>query len=167
LKYGFYLLITLSVVFGAYHLAQSKLKHPLKLEALQLGMTTRNIEKYFGSPAAINGNHYTYILTDGSELSVTLREGRVSSAKVKFRRLIKIQDPQMKLLTMVQMQPNILDHKNPSWFFAGNPSEGLIYKIKSDGVIESLTWVPPFTYGTNRPKQLQALLRDFNSQRRM
>ena len=167
MKYGFYFTLTFFLVLAAYQVAQNKMSRPLKLEAIRLGMTTQNIEKNFGSPSAIFRNHYTYILADGSELSITLREGKVSSAKVKFRRLIKIQDPQMKTLTMVQMQPNLLDDQNPSWFFAGKPSEGLIYKIKSDGVIESLTWVPPFTYGTNRPKQLQALLRDFNSQKSM
>jgi hypothetical protein len=167
LKYALYYLLSLSLIFGAYQMAQKKMNSPLKLEAIRLGITTKTLEKHFGSPAAVFRNHYTYILSDGSELSITVREGKVSSAKVKFRRLVRIQDPQMKTLTMVQMQPNLIESDKPSWFFAGKPSEGHIYKIKSDGVIESLTWVPPFSYGTTAPKQLQALLRDFNSQKRM
>jgi hypothetical protein len=167
LKYAIYSLLSLVLVAGAYLVAQSKMERPLKLEIIRLGMTPETLKKHFGSPSAVYRNHYTYILTDGSELSITLQEGKVSSAKVKFHRIIRIQDPKMKTLTMVQMEPNILESDNPSWFFAGKPSEGLIYKIKSDGVIESLTWVPPFSYGTTRPKQLQALLRDFNSQKSM
>ena len=100
-----------------------------------------------------------------SELLITLRDQKISSAKIKFHRTIKIQDPQIRELTLVQMQSNDLESNDPSWFFAGKPEEGLIYKITSAGIIESLTWVPPFTYVNNRPKHLHALLRDFNSQR--
>jgi hypothetical protein len=130
-------------------------------------MTVDEIQKTFGTPFAETRNHFTYVLQDGSELFITLRDERVSSATVKFHRTIQIQDPEMKRLTLVQMDQAQQESNNPSWFFAGKPEEGLIYKITSQGLIESLTWVPPFSYGSNRPKQLQALLRDFNSQRSM
>ncbi len=69
----------------------------------------------------------------------------------------------MKQLTLVQM--SLADqNEDASWFFAGKPQEGLIYKITQNGMIESLTWVPPFTYGSNQAKNLQVLLQDFKSQ---
>lgn len=165
MKYGFYLVLTLCLVFGAYQIAQNKIERPLNLEALRLGMTVRDISEAFGSPSAESRNQFTYILQDGSELTITFRDKKVSSAKVKFHRPMKIEDPEMRELSLVQMQHNEFESNNPTWFFAGKPEQGLIYKITSDGVIESLTWVPPFSYGTHQPKQLQALLRDFNSQR--
>lgn len=164
MKYGFYLVLTLALVIGAYQIAQSKLARPLQLNALSLGMSAQQIEDTFGTPSAESRNQFTYILEDGSELTITLRDEKVSSAKVKFHRVVKIQDPEMRKLTLIQMHHSEYEN-NPSWFFAGKPEEGLIYKITSDGIIESLTWVPPFTYGSNQPKQVQALLQDFNSQR--
>lgn len=165
MKYGYYFVLTLSLIFGAYQVARNKISRPLNLDSIRLGLTTQEISRTFGSPSAESRNQLTYILQDGSELLITLRDQKVSSAKVKFHRTIKIQDPEMRKLTLVQMEQDALESDNPSWFFAGSPEQGLIYKITSEGVIESLTWVPPFSYGSNRPKQLQALLRDFNSQR--
>jgi hypothetical protein len=167
MKYGFYLILTLSLTLSAYLVAQNKIQRPLELDSIRLGMTVDEIQKTFGTPFAETRNHFTYVLQDGSELFITLRDERVSSATVKFHRTIQIQDPEMKRLTLVQMDQAQQESNNPSWFFAGKPEEGLIYKITSQGLIESLTWVPPFSYGSNRPKQLQALLRDFNSQRSM
>jgi hypothetical protein len=167
MKYGFYLLLTLTLTLSAYLVAQHKIQRPLELDSIRLGMTVDEIQKTFGTPFAETRNHFTYVLQDGSELFITLRDERVSSATVKFHRTIQIQDPEMKRLTLVQMDQAQQESNNPSWFFAGKPEEGLIYKITSQGLIESLTWVPPFSYGSNRPKQLQALLRDFNSQRSM
>lgn len=160
-----YIVLTLGLIFAAKQFAQNKIERPLNLSELRLGMTLPEIEAAFGTPSAESRNQYTFILDDGSELFITLRDNKISSAKVKFHRTMKIQDPQMKKLTLVQMDSQNFDSNNPSWFFAGKPEEGLIYKITSDGVIESLTWVPPFTYANNRPKHLQALLRDFQSQR--
>jgi hypothetical protein len=167
MKYGVYLLLTLSLTLGAFFMAQNKIQKPLALDSIHLGMSVGEIQKSFGTPFAETRNHFTYILDDGSELLITLRDEKVSSATVKFHRKIQIQDPDMKKLTLVQMEETQQETSNPSWFFAGKPEEGLIYKITSDGIIESLTWVPPFSYGSTRPKQLQALLRDFNSQRSM
>ncbi len=167
MKHGYYFILTLSLLVGAFHLAQTKLNHPLGLESLKLGMSTEEVAQAFGTPSAASRNQFIYILQDGSELTITLRDQRVSSAKIKFHRRLKIEDPDMRKLSLVQMQPNEFDTNNASWFFAGKPEEGLIYKITSEGVIESLTWVPPFSYSNNGPKQLQALLQDFNSQRRM
>jgi hypothetical protein len=166
MKYGFYFVLIIGLVIGAWTAAQNKISRPLNLDSLRLGMSARDIEHHFGTPSAESRNQYTYILQDGSELQITFREKKVSSAKVKFHHSVKIEDPKMRKLTLVQMEHSEFDN-NPSWFFAGKPEEGLIYKITSDGLIESLTWVPPFSYGSHRPKNLQALLQDFNSQRSM
>lgn len=164
MRYGIYFILVLGLVIGAYQVAQNKISGSQNLNALRLGMTVRDIEQNFGSPSAHSRNQYTYILDDGSELVITLRDEKVSNAKVKFHKVVKIQDPEMKKLSLVQMDMHDVESNSPSWFFAGKPEEGLIYKITSEGIIESITWVPPFTYGSNRPKHLGALLNDFRSQ---
>jgi len=165
MKYGFYFVLTIGLIIGAYQVAQNKISSPQNLNTLRLGMTVRDIEQNFGTPSAQSRNQFTYILDDGSELVITLRDEKISSAKVKFHKEIKIQDPEMKKLSLVQMDMHDIESNSPSWFFAGKPESGLIYKITSEGTIESITWVPPFTYGSNRPKQLGALLNDFKSQK--
>lgn len=155
--------VIMSLVGFAYFSAQSKIKRTIHTQDLHLGMTIEQLEKAFGNPSAKNRNKITYIFEDSSELIITLRDEVVSSAQLKFHHPIKIEDPKMRQLSLVQMEANGAD-SHPSWFFAGKPEDGLIYKITSGGVIESLTWVPPFTYGNNQPKQLQALLHDFQSQ---
>lgn len=165
MRYGFYFVLVLGLVIGAYQAAQNKISASQNLNTLRLGMTVRDIEQNFGSPSAQSRNQYIYILEDGSELVITLRDEKVSSAKVKFHKIVKIQDPEMKKLSLVQMDMHDVESNSPSWFFAGKPSAGLIYKITSEGIVESITWVPPFTYGSNRPKQLGALLNDFKSQK--
>lgn len=164
MKYGLYLFLSLGILFSAFFMAQSKMEHPLNLSDVRLGMGLTELEKTFGSPSAKLHNQFVYILADDSELTVTLRDKIVSSAKVKFQRQIKIQDPEMKKLTLVQMEHHGLE-QSPSWFFAGKPEEGLIYKITSEGIIESLTWIPPFSLGQTHAKNLQALLLDFKTQR--
>lgn len=163
MKYLFILLAVAGLLGTAYFNAQTKIHRPLKLTSLRLGMTVDQIESVFGVPSAQNRNQLTYIFEDASEMVITLRDDIVASAKVKFHQPVKIEDPQMRQLTLVQMESETLSSQ-PSWFFAGKPEEGLIYKITANGVIESLTWVPPFTYQQKQPKQLQALLRDFQSQ---
>lgn len=164
MKYGISFFLAMAFVVGAYLTAESRIKKPLNLQSLKLGMSLSEVEKLFGTASAHMRNQYTFVLHEGSELTITLRDEKVSSATVKFHQEVKIQDPEMKKLSLVQMDPLQVD-SSPSWFYAGKPEEGLIYKITSRGIIESLTWVPPFTYGSSRPKQLQALLRDFRIQR--
>lgn len=166
MKYGIYLILTIVLVYGAYKTAQVKIEKPINLAAIHLGMEPKEIEASFGTPSAKNGNKLVYILEDGSELVLTIREKVLSSATIKFRKLVQIQDPDMRKLSLVQM--DMREEAGLSWFLAGNPEEGRIYKVTSEGIVESLTWVPPFTYGSSgRPKQLQALLRDFKGQKRL
>ena len=167
MKYGLLMILALVLVFSAHHTAQKKLQSPLHLQGLRLGMSSQDVQEHFGTPSAESRNSITYILNDGSELVVVLRDDKVSSAKIKFHRVVKIEDPEMKKLTLVQMDTLMIEDQNPSWFFAGAPSEGRIYKITSEGIIESITWVPPFTFQGNKPKQVGALLKDFHIQRTM
>lgn len=162
LKYVFTFSLLLGLISTAYFTATSKIQRPLNLDAVRLGMTLNELEVTFGSPSAQFRNQLTYVFDDASELIVTLRDDTVASAKVKFHVPLKIEDPKMKELTLVQMETSVEDR--PSWFFAGKPEEGLIYKITADGTIESLTWVPPFYYTNSQAKQLQALLLDFKNQ---
>lgn len=162
------LAVTFSLIFGliaaAYINASQKLAQEVDLKALKLQMGQEELEAKFGAPFSRERNTLTYILEDSSQLRITLRDGLVASAVVKFHRPLRIEDPQLRRLTLVQMQPAEVYDDKPSWFFAGKPEEGLIYKITQNGEVESLTWVPPFTYGAYQKKNLQALLHDFKNQ---
>jgi hypothetical protein len=167
MKIVFYSLLTIGLLCGAYLTAQNKINEPVHFQDLKLGMTRAELEKIYGSPSSIERNHFIYIFSDGSELFVTLRDGKVSSAQLKFHKAIQIEDPEMDQLTLVQMDSLNPETNSSSWFYAGKPEEGMIYKITSEGVVESLTWVPPFTYGTQEAKHIGALLKDFKSQKRL
>lgn len=162
LRFLFILAIVLLTVSGAYYTAQSKIHYKADLSGLKLGMTAGEIQGVFGAPTSLNRNVLTYILPNSSVLTVTLRDNVVTSAKVKFVQPVKVTDPELRRLTLVQMDAATTDER-PSWFFAGSPEQGLIYKITSSGTIESLTWVQPFTLHAQVPKNVQALLRDFNN----
>lgn len=164
MKLGVIFTMIFGIILLAYFSALSKQNSPVDLSALHLQMTEKEVEKSFGSPSARERNTLTYILEDSSQLSITLRDDVVASAIVKFHKPLRIGDPQLKQLTLVQMSPEDIQSDDPSWFFAGKPEEGLIYKITQSGSIESLTWVPPFTYSSHQKKNLQALLNDFKSQ---
>ena len=164
MKLGVIFTAILGIIAVAYVSANQKLTQKVDLKALHLQMTVSELEETFGTPYSRDRNALTYILEDSSQLSITLRDEVVASAVVKFHSPIRIEDPKMRSLTLVQMAPADLSDGNPSWFFAGKPEDGLIYKITQTGEVESLTWVPPFSYGSNQPKNLQALLQDFKSQ---
>jgi hypothetical protein len=164
MKFTMLFLMIAGLIVGAYFNARFKNTQVMDLTSIRLDMPEYEVINFFGHPHARNRNVITYILEDSSQLFITLRDGLVASAMVKYHRPLKIEDPQLKKLTLVQMSAVTLEEK-PSWFFAGKPQEGLIYKITQKGEIESLTWVPPFSYGNNRPKNLQALFRDFKSQK--
>lgn len=157
-----------TLIFGliavAYINATNTLGQKVDLKALQLQMSVKELESKFGAPFSRERNTLTYILEDSSHLQITLRDNVVASAMVKYHRPLRIEDPQLRQLSLVQMQPADLHEEKPSWFFAGKPEEGLIYKITQKGEIESLTWVPPFSYGAHQAKHLSALLRDFKTQ---
>lgn len=163
MKYIFVLLTVVMMIGAAYFNAQSKIHHSVNLSEVRLGMTLNQVEKIFGAPSAQERNQFIYIFEDASEMVITLRDDVVASATVKFHQPVKITDPEMRKLTLVQMESDSSLTGQPSWFFAGKPEEGMIYKITSKGVIASVTWVPPFSYHQHQPKQLQALLRDFQT----
>lgn len=162
LRFLFILALVMSTIAGAYFTAQSKIALKSDLSALKLGMSLSQVKNRFGAPTSRNRNILTYVLPNSSVLSITLRDEVVTSAKVKFIQPITVSDPELRKLTLVQMDPAVNDER-PSWFFAGAPEQGLIYKISADGIIESLTWVEPFTLHSHQPKNVQALLRDFNN----
>ena len=164
MKLGVIFTMIFGIIAIAYINAHSKLTQTVDLSSIHLQMSVSELEKSFGSPTSRERNTITYILADSSQLTLTLRDDVVASAVVKYHNPIRIEDPQMRQLTLVQMSGEALESEDPSWFFASKPEEGLIYKITQKGEIESLTWVPPFTYGTHQAKNLQVLLRDFKSQ---
>lgn len=162
MKYAFYLVALITMIFGAYFSAQHQIENPMDIKALRLGMSAQELEAAFGTPSDKYRNRVTYVFGDSSQLIIDLRDGVASSARLKFHRPLKIEDPKVRRLTLVQMQSDASNR--PSWFFAGKPEEGLIYKITAEGIVESITWVPPFSFEKTQPKHLQALLRDFKDQ---
>jgi hypothetical protein len=161
--------ITFCLFFGlvaaAYVTASFKLAKQVDLKDLRINMTLNELENKLGAPFSRDRNTLTYILEDSSHLKITLREGLVASAVVKFQRPLRIENPDLRKLTLVQIKPSEINDEQPSWFFAGRPEEGLIYKVTHKGEVKSLTWVAPFTYGNSQKKNLQALLQDFQTRR--
>jgi predicted ribosomally synthesized peptide with SipW-like signal peptide len=164
MKFIFSILLVVGGISFAYWNAQSKLTNSVNLSSVKLNMSLAEVEETFGRPFAQETNTLTYVLEDSSRLYLSFREDRVASAMVKYHTPIKIEDPKLRELTLIQMSINSASDENPSWFFAGKPEEGLIYKVTQRGEIESLTWVPPFSYGNHSPKHLGALLKDFKNQ---
>lgn len=158
MKISLMILAIISIIIFASQGASYRLSHKVNLNELHLNMSLEEVYEKFGTPDSKDRNQLTYILKDASQLHLSLRDDVVSSAVLKYHRPLKLEDAEIRRLTLVQM-----DHSegNPSWFFAGKPEEGLIYKITSKGEIETLTWVKPFTYGTGQARNLQALLLDF------
>lgn len=159
MKFSFIFAVILVATLGAYYSAQDKMSAVPDLRALHLGMNVVELKSAFGAPVHKHLNQLTYLFGDSAQLIVTLRDQEVASAQLKFHRPLKISDPQIKQLNLVQME--FKNNQDMSWFFAGNPEEGLIYKITTNGVIESVTWVPPFSYQGDSPKRVGTLLRDF------
>lgn len=159
MKMTFIFVVIFAATMGAYYSAQDKMSEVPDLRALHLGMSVDELKASFGAPVYKNHHQLTYLFVDSAQLIITLRDQEVASAQLKFNRPLKISDPQLKQLNLVQME--LKESKDLSWFFAGNPEEGLIYKITTNGVIESITWIPPFSYQGEGPKHIGALLRDF------
>ena len=164
MKSIFSIILVLVGIFSAYWNAQSRLEKSVNLSSVKLNMTLSEVEETFGQPFAQERNTLTYILEDSSRLYLSFRDDKVTSAMVKYQTPIKIEDPKLRELTLIQMSMNSITDDHPSWFFAGKPEDGLIYKVTQNGEIESLTWVPPFSYNNHSPKHLQALLHDFRNQ---
>lgn len=156
---SFIFVLIFAATVGAYHSARDKMSDIPDLRALHLGMSVDELKTSFGAPVYKHLNQLTYLLSDSAQLIVTLRDQEVASAQLKFHRPLKISDPQLKQLNLIQME--FKTHQDMSWFFAGNPEEGLIYKITTNGVIESITWVPPFGHKGQSTKHVGTLLRDF------
>jgi hypothetical protein len=163
LKMVMFLVVFSGMLFTAYNSAHEKMNQRTDLKKLTLGMNVKQIESAFGVPTAQNRNQLIYVLDDTSELTISLRDNIATSAQIKYINAVKVNDPELKKLTLVQMDPEETTSGKPNWFFAGKPEEGLIYKITATGVIESITWVQPFTYRNHRPKNVQVLVRDFNA----
>lgn len=159
MKTTFIFVVIFVATMGAYYSAKDKMSEVPDLRALHLGMNVDELRSSFGAPVYKHLNQLTYLFADSAQLIITLRDQEVASAQLKFHRPLQISDPQIKQLNLVQME--LKESRDLSWFFAGNPEEGLIYKITTSGVIESITWVPPFSYQGEEPKHVGALLRDF------
>ena len=134
---------------------------------IKLGMSLAQTSELIGTPTAVDGTRWIYILEDQSELVLSFRDDVIWSASLNFQEPKEIEDPDFKELTLFQIGIDGSDTENPSYFYAGEPGEGKIWKVNAQGKIESLTWVPPFQQTTLQPKNIQALYKDFRGQYRM
>jgi len=160
MKNLFFLVIALMIaVFSFHHLDQTASQTKV-FDQLKLGMTPDQVQDLLGYPTDKSDVETTYILDDSSEILLSFRDNELSSAKLKLKTPMKVSDSALSQLRMVQLSAPSLMESRPSWFYAGKPEDGLIYKINAEGYIESLTLVPPFTY-QYQPKQLQALYSEF------
>ena len=84
----------------AYWSARNKVNQSIDLTNVRLGMTITDLERNFGNPSDQNRNRLTYVFENNDELIVTLRDEKVANAQIIFRRAMKIEDPEMKKLTL-------------------------------------------------------------------
>jgi hypothetical protein len=141
--------------------AQSKIHDYSSLAPFHVGLTTEELE-FLGTPHSATERELVYLLPDQSTLVVALEDNKVAAASLELRQPLKIEDPQLKQLRFVQMGMDAA--MNPTWFYAAAADRGRIFKVSEQGLIESITWVKPFS-PAGPSRQLQALLREFNTQR--
>ena len=141
--------------------AQSKVHDYSSLAPLHVGLSANELA-FLGEPASSSERERVYLLPDQSTLVIALEDAKVSAAWLELRQPLKIQDPQLKKLRFVQMGMDA--SLSPTWFYAAAADEGRIFKVSQQGVIESITWVKPFS-PAGPSRQLQALLREFTGGR--
>lgn len=151
----------LFIIVGLAYFSAEKKKlsiHPLL--KIQVGMNENSLQ-FLGPAISSNNREKIYWLDNGATFLVTLFEGKITGAWLNFTSPVEIQQTWTQNLKFVQM--TIDSEQDPSWFFAGNPNEGKVFKINTFGLIESITWVKPFE-SHQQSKNLQALYNDFTSQ---
>lgn len=127
-------------------------------------MSQTEIQETIGLPTATDGQKWIFVLDDQSELMVSFRDEVIWTATLTYHDPKEIQDPDFKELTLVQVGVDASDYAKPSYFYAGEPGEGKIWKVNANGKVESLTWVSPFEKSKLTPKNIQALYKDFRGQ---
>lgn len=150
-----------ALVIVALWSAQSKIHDYSSLEPLHVGLRIDEIG-FLGEPDSVSERERVYLLPDQSTLVVAIEGGAVSAAWLELRQPLKIEDPQFKQLRFVQMGVDAA--LSPTWFYAAAADMGRIFKVSQQGVVESITWVKPFS-PAGPSRQLQALLREFTTQR--
>lgn len=150
-----------ALVIVALWSAQSKIHDYSSLAPLHVGLKVEELS-FLGEPNSATERELVYILPDQSTLVVALEDGVVSAAWLDPRQPLKIEDPQFKQLRFVQMGVDAA--LSPTWFYAAAADRGRIFKVSQQGVVETITWVKPFS-PAGPSRQLQALLREFTTQR--
>lgn len=150
-----------AVVGMALYSAQTKVHDYSSLADLRVGLQSNQLS-FLGQPISSTDRERVYLLPDQSTLIVMLQDQKVTAAWMQLRQPLKIEDPQFKRLRFVQMGMD--EALSPTWFYAAAADQGRIFKISQQGLIESITWVKPFS-ANETPKNLQALMQQFNGQR--
>ncbi|HXH31194.1 MAG TPA: hypothetical protein VNJ01_10315 [Bacteriovoracaceae bacterium] len=153
-------ILVFTLCMTAFCTAQTKLDSAIDLGKLRIGITLTQLEKIIGKATASDINQLTYIFQDGSELKVKLTEGLVSGAVINYKKLLKLEKPEE--LTFLQVNARAPDD-HQGWFYVGKPRDGQIYKVNSEGKVQSLTLVPPFEHKASTPKHFQALIQNFQN----
>lgn len=140
--------------------ANRKANHLNPFDLVRVGKSVESLRS-LGVPLSKSQSQNHYLLENGSTLVVNILNNRVSGAWIELKKPLSINDERFSHLRFVKL--NMEDTSRPSWFYAGSPSEGKIFKVSHKGMIESISWVKPFSESKNT-KNLQALLFEFNQQ---
>ena len=149
------------IAFMALVSARQKMHDYSALAPLRVGLPVAQLG-FLGNPVSVSERELVYLLPDQSNLVIAVDDGEVFSAMLELKTPLKIQDPSLRNLTFVQMRMD--EYESPTWFYAAAADEGRIFKVSSQGLIQTITWVRPFA-SVEPSRNLQALLQDFAVQR--
>lgn len=155
------LIATFFIASMALISARQKMHDYSSLEPLRVGMPVNQLG-FLGNPVSVSERELVYLLPDQSSLVIAINDGEVFSAMLELRTPLKIEDPSLRGLTFVQMRLD--EYQSPTWFYAAAAGKGQIFKVSSQGLIQTITWVRPFA-SIEPSRNLQALLQDFTVQR--
>ncbi len=158
-------LLSAMSIFGLAALAlwsaQNKIHDYSSLDSLRVGLSVEDLD-FLGSPVSTSNRENVYLLGDQSTLVVRFEDNVITAASLQLKQPLKIEDPQLKKLRFVQMGMDAA--QSPTWFYAAAADQGKIFKVSGNGLVESVTWIKPFS-PAGPSRQLQALLREFTGTR--
>ena len=138
--------------------AQEKVAHFDQLKSLRVGQKIEELQ-FLGPPISEDDRERIYLLSNSSTLVVSTFDNKVVGAWLTLKTPVKIEDGgEWGELEFVQVN---LKEENPTWFFAGSPTDGRVFKVNQNGFIEAITWVRPFS-SIYPQKKLQALYKEFS-----
>lgn len=149
----------LAIVLTALWSAQQKMNDLDQVKQINVGAPVSSLN-HLGEPVSVSSSERMYFLNNGSTLVVSVFQHTITGAWLNLKNPISIQDEHLKSLRFVQV--GVDESLRPTWFYAGLPGDGRVFKVVQNGLIHSITWVRPFGQKES-PRQLQALYKEFTS----